>query len=590
MGLNTVGGSEAATSSASESQKSKRDIHVSVFLSIFEQNTLISYNDGYCPDEVKNNGSCHFVHTRVKDEKGVAMSHKDQECIMVDCSSLDFNMETCGIENNSRVKKMLDRAATELYETLFAHVDGTGTKTAHINLCGYDLVSDLVYVLHYLCDGTCKNKVANSSLLRYATKRYEQAFDTLRNMGWTIKVDYCGVLEAYEVFAERIEREQVEKDGKTVTVKSRNKGPKMEIELLRNPATHVSITDIFLLFLLDRITSEKTHAALDVASTVVSPLSAVDAVIHVFEGVELMIEGKPGAGAHFRDAALDVVFIIPFAKIGKWGYKAYKMRKIKKAEEELAAAKRAAESSQVTQMGLRREVEVAREQAISAQSVAQREITANEKANYVVSQNANLKGSERMVSDTTAEQAIRQSRQEAADAATKRYMEAEEKRIANESVLESKLATQSRLETQVAQSRAEINAIQYGKPQIITNPIAKLRTVHNKHYEKLLRSDVKDLANWASVNHPKGAMLLKGAAYGDEAAGFLYSTYSFVKGVDTLTDASYHVAEAGDSVIEAIADTAISAKESVITFKDDTIGTLQELSGLDYWMRKMIPY
>ena len=241
-------------------------------------------------------------------------------------------------------------------------------------------------------------------------------------------------------------------------------------------------------------------------------------------------------------------------------------------------------------MGLRRNVEVAREEAISAQSVAGREITANEKADYVISHNANLKGSERIVSDETAEQAIRQSRQEAADAATKNFVEAEEKRIANESVLESKLANQTRLETQVAQSRAEVDAIQYGNTPLITNYIEKFKDIHSKHYEKLLSSDVKDLANWASVNHPKSAMLLKGAAYGGEAAGFLYSTYSFVKGIDTLTNASYHVAETGDAAIKGIADTAISDKETVIEFKDDNISTLQELSGPEYWMRMMYPY
>ena len=236
---------------------------------------------------------------------------------------------------------MLDRAATELYETLFAHFDGTSTKTVHINLCGYNLVSDLVYVLHYLCDGTGKNKVSNSSLLRYATKRYEQAFGTFRNMGWTIKVDYCGVLEAYEVFAERIEREQVEKNGKTVTVKSQNRPKKNKVT--RRQKSKISIAKLQKDFFGGSKKSEKTHATLGIVSTVISPLSAVDAVLHVFEGIDLLIDGKPGAGAHFRDAALDVVFIIPFARIGKWGYKAHKMRKLKKAEEELAAANKAAE-------------------------------------------------------------------------------------------------------------------------------------------------------------------------------------------------------------------------------------------------------
>lgn len=346
MGGANYSSDQASSAIIAQEQESQLDsrltIGLSLYYSIYEEEELDVTQNITLGDQVREQGKGYMNYhgNEVYEGTPVTEDMADIAYRFVDCSGCEFNLDTCKVEDYHMMKKNLDSGLNSVYQLCLDYEDNIHTYDLHVNIGGYDLIEDLVGITKYILTGSePKNGISDKKLKSHAKKNFKDKFQQLKSNGWRFKVTYTCLYSAFETFgdgkeAERQKALKNERDHLMFVAITTEKGAAgtRSNKAMRDSNGSISVESA----------STATHLLLGVGSLCIffPPFAfaclALDLSIHAVEcACAFMVNDKRAAVEHCKGAMLDIVFIIPFHRIGK----VLKVGKagILKAEEKIAA-------------------------------------------------------------------------------------------------------------------------------------------------------------------------------------------------------------------------------------------------------------
>ena len=318
----TVDADAVSICEQSESQQEKDKLYVSVFFSILKKKDIQENNENKGYIDVKNTGYSSFNHCQIVWSEGDAYSNNDQyPQIFICCDDLLYDVLDGKVVNTEKQIVKINEAFNELDDFLYNQFDESHIYDVHINIGGFEILTDLILSMAYICNKKFKKDIKNKKLLTKIKTRYKGCFDNYKNIGWSIKVDFACAFSAYEAYIENETRIQLNK---------RRAQAERDREILLNNNKNIFLFDpdearaanwAVTAATLDPETAKNlSHFALGLLSVFMPLLSIADAAMYIWEGILAESKGdKEGAKSAAKNAALDVILILPVFKLFKIG-------------------------------------------------------------------------------------------------------------------------------------------------------------------------------------------------------------------------------------------------------------------------------
>lgn len=343
MGGTNYSSDNAASATISKEQETQQDsklsIGLSLYYSIYNEEELDPSQNKTLGDQVKerSNGYMNFHKDAVYEGDPISENVDDMAYRYVDCRKCEFNLDTGEVEDYYMMKKCLDRGLNDVYQLCIDYEDNLHTYDLHINIGGYDLIEDLVGITKYILTGVEPSKgISNKKLKSHAKKNFAGKFQQLKTNGWRFKVTYTCIYSAFETFGDGQEakKKQAQKEEREhimfVTLNGQKGAAGYHVnKALRESNGRLSLESV----------SSACHLLLGLGSLCVfwPPFAfaclAIDLSMHAIECAGAFMDNdKQAAIEHCKGAMLDMVFIIPYGRIGR-----FMKRGALKAEEKIAA-------------------------------------------------------------------------------------------------------------------------------------------------------------------------------------------------------------------------------------------------------------
>ena len=337
---NSDGADSATIAQEQETQLDSRlNIGLSLYYSIYKEEEIDATQNKTLGDQIKERGNGYMNYHKDAKYEGEPKSenYDDMAYRYVDCRKCEFNLDTSKVDDYYMMKKCLDRGLNEIYQLCLNYEDNLHSYDLSINIGGYDLIEDLVGITKYILTGIEPlNGISDNHLKRHAYRNFSDKFQQLKNNGWNFKVIYTCVYSAYENFGdgEEAKKQQALKEERdhlmfvAITTEKGAAGAKAN-KAMRESKGSISMQSA----------STACHLLLGVGSLCFfwPPFAfaclAIDLSLHAVECAGAFMENdKQAAIDHCKGAMLDIVFIIPYDRIGR-----FMKRSALKAEEKIAA-------------------------------------------------------------------------------------------------------------------------------------------------------------------------------------------------------------------------------------------------------------
>lgn len=343
MGGTNYSSDQASSASISQEQEtqldSKLSIGLSLYYSIYKEEELDPSQNKTLGDQVKerSNGYMNYHKDAVYEGDPISENVDDMVYRYVDCRKCEFNLDTLKVDDYYMMKKCLDRGLNDIYQLCIDYEDNLHSYDLHINIGGYDLIEDLVGITKYILTGVEPEKgVSDRKLKSHAKKNYAGKFQQLKTNGWRFRVTYTCIYSAIETFGDGQEakKKQALKEEREhimfVTLNGEKGAAGYHVnKALRESNGRLSLESV----------SSACHLLLGLGSLCVfwPPFAfaclAIDLSLHALECAGAFMDNdKQAAISHCKGAMLDIVFIIPYGRIGR-----FMKRGALKAEEKIAA-------------------------------------------------------------------------------------------------------------------------------------------------------------------------------------------------------------------------------------------------------------
>lgn len=350
MGGTNYSSDNASSATISKEQETQLDtklsIGLSLYYSIYIEEELDPSQKETMGDQIKKygNGYMNFHSNEIYEGTPVSENVSEMEYRYVDCSNCKFNIDTGKVDDYYMMKKCLDRGLNDVYNLCINYDDNSHTSELIINIGGYDLIEELVGITKYILTGTEPKKgISDKKLKSHAKKTFKDKFQQLKTNGWHFKVVYTCIYSASESFG----------DGEESKKQAELKNERSYYMMLALGSQKGSAANTYNKTfregldraLINQDFSTGLHLIFGMGSLCIfcPPFAliclAADLTLHIIECFDAISVGnKQAAVDHCKGAMLDIVFIIPYGRIGK-----FLKRGILKAEVNMA--ERASEKS-----------------------------------------------------------------------------------------------------------------------------------------------------------------------------------------------------------------------------------------------------
>ena len=322
-------------------------IGYSLYFSIYAEDETDPTHNETLHDQLREYGRGNMHHHKEIESEGEGVNEGMDEMVYryVDCNKCDFNIDTFKVEDYSMMKKKLDHGLNELYEMCLDYTDDVHTFDLYVNLGGYDLISDLVGVTQYILSGkNPKRSIDDNRLLSHAKRKFSDKFQKLKAKGWTITVSHTSISSAFEVFG----------DGEKAIERQRKKAEREKIAFLalntqmgaagagankamREAMSKVNVGD----------TSTAFHMLLGLGSLCLfwPPFAftclAIDLSMRAVEcAIAFADRDRHAAVEHCKSGLIDIFFIIPYERLGRFAYAGALKADVKLAERGVQTAEK----------------------------------------------------------------------------------------------------------------------------------------------------------------------------------------------------------------------------------------------------------
>jgi hypothetical protein len=179
-----------------------KDVYISLLFSIIPYEMMTTYKH----TEFNVKGKQYEAIWMVKPskpiwEEGSYDKNSIDKALFVDSSGLIVNLDTGEVDDDEGLMKVIDRGMSEINRVLAPFMAKYEMANLHFILGADVECQDLAYAAHYICDKRMIDKVGDSSFRSYVVCTYANFFDKVRNLGWSVAVDYCGLFEIKIVHA-----------------------------------------------------------------------------------------------------------------------------------------------------------------------------------------------------------------------------------------------------------------------------------------------------------------------------------------------------------------------------------------------------
>ncbi len=181
-------------------KKSKKDVYISVLFSIMPYEMMTTYKHSKYTIDGKNYESVWMVKpSKSVWKKGKFNKNKINKSLFIDCSELVINIDTGEVDDDEELMELMDHTMVKIH-SIIEGFKGKYKKYSGLNLhfiLGSDTeCQDMLYATNFVCDNSMSDKIKDSSFQSFLSKKYSSYFSQYTNIGWKVKVDYCG---AYEI-------------------------------------------------------------------------------------------------------------------------------------------------------------------------------------------------------------------------------------------------------------------------------------------------------------------------------------------------------------------------------------------------------
>lgn len=347
-----IGAGDADISDVNESQMESKVIDMAVIFSILSKEDL---NYSACKkDEFTYNVE---MMSSLAWEFGNWERHEEEEPpIFVDCNDVTYDSLTGLLPTYDELRDKLEIAVEKMRQRFDDFIDSGFTCDVHLSICGFFPIEALTFALSEVFKHSLPNGTLYEELVTFAKTSYGFFYEDLISKGWSISVDYACLYETHEMFYDKMitSREMLllwnrwirVTESLKCTPKEFNsvsgmevyyKGFVYDVRALENAygwkmEEEKALEEYRRLAHCSNIygsqsgsvggggggltTSDYVHLGLGLTSIVVSPLSLVDAGMHIYEMTQ------DGDWHHLIDIGIDIICVIPGVsalKAGKVG-------------------------------------------------------------------------------------------------------------------------------------------------------------------------------------------------------------------------------------------------------------------------------
>lgn len=348
--VNEVGANDTDISEESESQMNRGEIDIVLLFSLLSAHDLKSTRVALEDDGLTENLS---MVCALRWEDGAPVNYAEKKFFTIDCSHLHYDSVLGTTITPGEMMGCLEGAMGLVYQYLEEAIKPYEGGEVHLSVASFFAIEELLYAFAAISGKDLPNSELYDDFTNVVKKYFN--FTDFENNGWKFIVDYACLYEANTLYCERriwageikmlmniveldcgysvkneyIPPEIVENvlDPMVVPYGNarysyrdlreylpiRTKEERLWAEYKKAAEHSAAVERGEGEYWFPKSPSEVAHTVLGLTSVILSPLSLVDAGLHVYE----WISGGDENNAHKKGIAIDIVCCIPFVRIFK---------------------------------------------------------------------------------------------------------------------------------------------------------------------------------------------------------------------------------------------------------------------------------